>query len=233
MQNASKRKAPKDLFSLKEINSVWRTVLHLAKKKVIPKNGSIEIRSSNNNMLMFLDKGLISLRSINAQGRQRISLYYESGCFIGEPAVLANTKDPNRLQYYHAHEETTVYLFPPTCVTDANFIKEHPELIQNLLQSLTIKLRYFQALVADKSGECATEVICRYINRLAEKNHSNTFSPRMSQSEFAMSVGLHRSTVCRIIKELREDGIIGEFSKTKLEILDRMRLKSLAFGVPT
>ncbi len=220
----------KDFFSLKELNSVWRSVLHLGTKKSIPKNEKLEMRNPFNNSLIFLDQGTISLRSLNPQGRERISLYFESGCILGEPPILANTAPTNRLPFYQTHSECIVYLFPSSFVTDVDLIQKYPELAQSLLQSSATKIRYLHALVADKNGESSKEVICRYINRLANKNHANVFNPQMTQSEFALRVGIHRTSVWRTISELRKEGILGEFNKNTLEILDRERLQEIAFA---
>ncbi len=223
-----KNKKDVEHFSLKEVNSMWRSILHLGEKKVLTKGTVLEMHLDNG--LMLIDKGLISLRSLNSDGRERVSMYMESGCLIGEVPALVDTQNSNRVPLYHVHEESIVYAFPSSFLTDANFIKTYPYLIMNVMESFALKVRYLFTLVGDKSGESSKEIICRYINRLARKNHADVFNPHMSQSEFALSLGLHRSTVCRIIKELREEGVLGEFTKNKLEILDRDTLRSKAFG---
>ena len=50
----------------------------------------------------------------------------------------------------------------------------------------------------------------------------------MSQSYVAAMMGLHQTTVARLIRRLREEGIIGRFTKRELQVLDRERLRRLA-----
>ena len=50
----------------------------------------------------------------------------------------------------------------------------------------------------------------------------------MSQSDVAAMMGLHQTTVARLIRRLREEGIIGRFTKRELQVLDRERLRRLA-----
>ena len=52
-------------------------------------------------------------------------------------------------------------------------------------------------------------------------------SKNWSQSELALVLGLHRSTVCRIIRTLRDRGVLGHFTRCSLEILDREALAEL------
>lgn len=41
-------------------------------------------------------------------------------------------------------------------------------------------------------------------------------------------LGLHQTTVARLIRRLREEGVIGRFTKRELEVLDMERLRELA-----
>ena len=52
-------------------------------------------------------------------------------------------------------------------------------------------------------------------------------TPACPQSELALVLGLHRSTVCRIIRTLRDRGVLGHFTRCSLEILDREALAEL------
>ena len=64
-------------------------------------------------------------------------------------------------------------------------------------------------------------------DRLAEERRTRVVNPGVSQSELALVLGLHRSTVCRIIRILRDRGVLGHFTRCSLEILDREALAEL------
>ena len=64
-------------------------------------------------------------------------------------------------------------------------------------------------------------------DRLAEERRTRVVNPGVSQSELALVLGLHRSTVCRIIRTLRDRGVLGHFTRCSLEILDREALAEL------
>lgn len=50
----------------------------------------------------------------------------------------------------------------------------------------------------------------------------------MTQQELALLLGMHRTTLTRILCRLRESGVLGRFTRHELEILDRARLAELA-----
>ncbi len=215
-------------YALKEINSIWRNYLHLGKKQIVQK-GFIWDRLNDEN-IFFLDKGSIALNSISPQGHERISLRIESGCVFNETVIFSLCRDGHFGGGFIALEESIIYTFP-AYIINKNFLCDNPELLYNLLQSSTNKVSIFYSLLANTSGATALEVICRYIERLAQRYNTNTFTPHFSQTELAISVGLHRSTVCRIIKELREEGVLGKFTKDNIEILDRKTLQKYATGI--
>lgn len=62
---------------------------------------------------------------------------------------------------------------------------------------------------------------------MADERRTRVVNPGVSQSELALVLGLHRSTVCRIIRTLRDRGVLGHFTRCSLEILDREALAEL------
>jgi DNA-binding transcriptional regulator YhcF (GntR family) len=52
-------------------------------------------------------------------------------------------------------------------------------------------------------------------------------------SKHATRIGVHQTTIARSVRILRENNIIGRFTKKELEILDQDRLSKIAEGKPT
>ena len=50
----------------------------------------------------------------------------------------------------------------------------------------------------------------------------------MTQQELALLLGMHRTTLTRILCRLREMNVLGRFTRHELRILDRVRLEELA-----
>ncbi len=218
-------KAP---FKLKEANSIWRKVLHLGTKQEIPKGYNWIIKDDDASF-SFLDKGCVRLECFSNEGKQRILQYMESGCIFREVSAArrVNASLYGR-SFFVATEDCVLYNFPDSLFHDLEFIKEYPELMANLLYTTKLKAASFFTLLAGSNEEMLERVLCRYFNELAVNHNSNTFAPQISQADLALILGIHRSTLCRAIKQLREDGIIGNFTRFKLEILDKEKLQKLA-----
>ena len=61
--------------------------------------------------------------------------------------------------------------------------------------------------------------VCAFFMRKV-RQFGTTLQLGLSHDELASLVGMHRVTLARVLKELREEGIIGRYSKDHLEILD-------------
>ncbi len=213
-------------YFLKEINSIWRSVLHLGRQTELPANTVLP--KENRQYFSFLDKGRIRLETFNMHGGIRFSKFFDSGCIIGETPVFQNSDII--VCSLVTLEPCTIFHFPAKLLKDSDFIKEHPELVINLLESLTFKLATSYEIMADSNEPKPKQAICRFLDTLAQKNGKEIFAPLIKQEDLAFTLGFHRSTVCKIIQELRKEGILGVFNQKKLEILDRARLQKYAKG---
>ncbi len=214
----------KDDFYLENLNNPWRDVLHLANKQIIPKFFAWEKPSAET--FSFLSAGCVYLECLNFSGKQRITFCIKPGCIFRECTLLPfEFGNSYRLV---AMEESIIYNFPGSLLADESFIKLHPELMSNLVFSLMQKTKVLFARLAD-DNECSPEkVVCFYLDKLGDKHDGNICCPEISQSEFAATIGIHRSTLGKILKNLRDEGIIGDFTRKKLEILDKQKLKRYA-----
>ena len=94
----------------------------------------------------------------------------------------------------------------------------------NLRQQSVVRWPHCKEVVTELDPQTQ---VCRYLHRLADERRTRVVNPGVSQSELALVLGLHRSTVCRIIRTLRDRGVLGHFTRCSLEILDREALAEL------
>ncbi len=206
-----------------EQNSVWREVLSLGARQCLDK-GQRLIDSSDNDNFSFLHKGLIRLSSLGENGNERIFLHIGAGCIFNELGCMHIA--PLSTASFLAMEPCEIYQFPRRLLQDRDFTLRHPELMMNLVQSLMLKAGAFFGQIEESVGLSPENLVCRYLARLQSEG-SGHLRPRFSQSDLALALGLHRSTVCRILHDLREKGVLGEFTRTRLEILDKDALLQL------
>jgi len=216
----------KNEFFLEDCNVIWRSVLHLGSKQVVPK--SFTWVDSDAEMFSFLDSGCVRLECLSFSGKQRIVLFMNQGCIFREVTLLPfEFSNTFRLV---TTEECVIYNFPRTLLTDNIFVKSHPELITSLTFSLMQKTKILFARLADDNEENIEQTVCFYIDKLADKYENDVSSPMISQSEFAATIGIHRSTLGKILKKLRDENVLGCFIRNRIEILDRKKLKQYASG---
>lgn len=208
--------AESPVFTIRELNSPWREVLNLATRQVCAKS-HCWIDEGVGSTFSFLHRGRVRLVNVMESGQERILLDIEQGCIFREvPVFHVSLWYPGN---FLALEKCEVYHFPRSLLEDEAFIRAHPVLMSNLVRSLGIKAGAFFSQISESSHLSPQEKVCRYLRRLADQNAGRArFAPGVSQSEMAETLGLHRSTVCRVISELRDEGVIGNFSRRNLEI---------------
>ena len=74
--------------------------------------------------------------------------------------------------------------------------------MSNLVHSLGAKAGAFYSQITESVELDPQTQVCRYLHRLADERRTRVVNPGVSQSELALVLGLHRSTVCRIIRTL-------------------------------
>ena len=194
------------VFRIRDLNSPWRSVLHLGQRQMVGKSYQWE-DDPETSTFSFLEKGRVRLLNLSETGKERIVLYIEPGCLFREIVLLHVS--PSHPASLVALEPCEVYNFPRTLLDDAEFVRRHPALMSNLVHSLGAKAGAFYSQITESVELDPQTQVCRY------------------QSELALVLGLHRSTVCRIIRTLRDRGVLGHFTRCSLEILDREALAEL------
>ena len=209
--------AESPVFTIRELNSPWREVLHLASPQVCAKS-HCWIEEGMGATFSFLHRGRVRLINVLESGQERILLDIEQGCIFREvPVFHVSLWCPGN---FVALERCEVYHFPRRLLEDEVFIREHPVLLSNLVRSLGIKAGAFFSQVSEASHLPPREKVCRYLRRLADQHVGRPcFAPGLSHSQLAETPRLHLSTVGREIRALREEGVIGDFSRRHLAIL--------------
>lgn len=215
------------VFEIRDLNLPWREVLDMGVRSSRPRFHNFTDSDTDADAFYFLDRGSLQLSCISAAGQERVIMYIRSGNVFSELSVLHRSFWP--LHSLRTLEECSVIRFERRLLDDPTFCAKYPHLMANLVHSLGIKAGAFFSQVSEAYLFDAKTQICHLLYHLASRNHGEkSFNPGISQAEMASLLGLHRSSVCRAVRELREAGIIGRFTKTSLEILALERLEQLA-----
>lgn len=205
------------VFRIRDLNGPWREVMHLGKRTFLSKNSEVHIVEEK--LFYFLNKGRIRLTGLSEAGRERVVLIMESGVILGEIPLLHKS-----FNHFHSLQTLTkcdLIAFPKSLLEDVDFCREYPHLILNLVKSIGIKAGAFFGQLYDSNLLDSRGMVCRMLAQIwREQGRAGNITPNLSQTEMANILGIHRSSLCRVLKQLREEGIIGRFTKSCLEVYD-------------
>ena len=104
------------VFRIRDLNSPWRSVLHLGQRQMVGKSYQWE-DDPETSTFSFLEKGRVRLLNLSETGKERIVLYIEPGCLFREIVLLHVS--PSHPASLVALEPCEVYNFPRTLLDDA------------------------------------------------------------------------------------------------------------------
>lgn len=214
-----------DAHLLSGLNKEWEKVLHLGVKKKVPKGVIFNCHQCET--FGYVQKGQLRLSSVSDDGRERIVFYLGEGCICMEIPLFSNFLDKYTPEFVTT-TDCVIYFFPSDLMTDTDFIKKYPELMINIVHSMAVKSSAFFSQLSEEAVLGSTAQFCRFLYREYEKNQETTFHFGFSQIELSLMLSLHRNTLCRIVRELRNENILGKCTKNCIEILDLEKLKKIA-----
>jgi len=214
---SSQYKQDHAVYRLKEVNGQWHEVAHLGEEKIFPKHH--EFTDGSTSVFYLLTKGRVQLSGIAEDGSERGIIIMEEGVILGE--VVGIHKSIDHTTSLRALTECAAIAFPTSLLEDTGFCRQYPHLMINVVKSLGIKVGAFFSQIYDSDLMDAKAKICRMLAHIwRDQGEVTPINPDLSQTDMANLLGIHRSSVCRVIRQLRDDKIIGAFSKTHLDILN-------------
>lgn len=207
-------------------NGAWKNVLHLARRQFFPKGHPLLPDEASVRDFYYIERGRVRIIYASQEGRERSMLVVESGNLFNESSALTGYDNPD--SQYLCLEDSILWRFSGTLLGDPSFVREHPDLIINLMRSLARKTLSMHEHLS-YTGTGRTEVqLARYLIRSMESHGAATFPPGLTQQELADTLGIHRATLVRCVHTLRARGVLGAFTRKRVEILDPPALHILA-----
>ncbi len=213
-----------NVFTLHNANTAWRSILSLAHVQEVPK-GYVWHNSGEQSTFSLLEKGTVRLYCHSHSSRERILLQMGEGCLFREVGLLYTGQRYSIRQ--EALTDCIVYNFPAKLLQSDVFIKEHPELIINVISTVGAKLGAVLSLLAESLKPSPEVMVGHYLLTFAQTPPQQRMQQGISQGELALSLGLHRSTVCKVLRELRQEGVIGKVCRQQIEVFNTEYLQNL------
>ena len=210
-----------------ELNRPWEEVLHLAKRYSHPKRSRISFTGGMARDFYYISEGKVCLQASSASGKERTTNYFGPGCLFNLATVFVNSLLEADNGVWLVLQDTVFWRFPGSLLHDPAFVRQYPHLIINLMSGMCFSIITQYSWLTDMYLADPMPRLCRYILGLSVSSGSDDFAPGVTQQEAATHLGMHRGTLSAALKELREAGVVAEFTRNRLHILDMDRLKKL------
>ena len=226
-----------------DLNTPWEQVLHLASRRVFPKRHTIDVSNTESPYFYYILSGTVRLAYVGANGEERTILYAGAGTLMNVPTIIAGDIKNTVVT---CTERVEAAIFDAGLLTDRAFAAAHPDLLLNLIHSLCIHLVIHSQHLGDASLVGTMGHVCRVFQEMSQKYGGRPrciaspspenpamrprSSPDMTQQELAALLGIHRTTLTRILCRLKALNIIEKYTKNDLHILDMEALDRLARG---
>ena len=196
---------------MKDMNSFWRSVLHLARCRQWAKGEYVRLGKD----LLFLERGSVRLTHQSIEGGEKVLWYIREGCIFGEAAFFDPLPEEN---YCICMSACSVYAFSPESVKRISM--ERPELLLNLFQSMGRKLKILGCQASSLCLDSVLVRVCKFLSQRLEPGSSPLVANiGMPQQEMASLLGVHRISLYRVLRQQEECGLFGPLKGNTITIL--------------
>ncbi|HWQ08486.1 MAG TPA: Crp/Fnr family transcriptional regulator [Holophaga sp.] len=215
----------------------WGGITHLGTRRRFAKGTVILALEGAVDGVYYVKEGVVETILDTHIGPEKVLYRVGQGCVFGEVSCFA--PGPDQEAFVRARADCTLYHFKRELV-EGVIAQEHPELLLELIRMLGHIVRMYGVLLQDSLSLGFFARVCRflvYLARFKEARPDGTqvhvvVESGVTQSEMAGMLGIHRVTVAKAIRKLKEQGVIRRFTKRELEITDFQRLLKLSEGGP-
>ena len=226
---------PQESFArIQQTSELWKDVFGLSTPRDF-KKGELVIRDGTLvTSIYYILEGEVRMDMVNENGADKIYWYFGPDTLLGEPALFLQRPS---ILYGVCTKPTKVRVFSREVIFE-HIIPHHRELALALFHEMAVKMRLLINQIAVLGMENMAARVCKYLQTNLSRDVSGGLSsvPGITQRELAKLLGMHRVTCGRVLKELKEKGIIGGYSAARVHIYDEAALygaKSAVKGAKT
>ena len=202
----------------------WGGVLHLATRQVFPKGSLILDMESPAQGVFFIKEGQVDTALYTLNGPEKVLYCVGQGCVFGEASCFSTGTTGEASVW--ARSACTLYFFRKDTVEGA-IAREHPHLLIELAGLLGHIVRMYGVWLQDSLSQDYFVRVCRilvYFVRWKQgdggRGGAVLIRSDVTQNDVAKLLGIHRVTVTKAVKRLKELGVIRHFTKRELDIAD-------------
>lgn len=215
------------------INRVWEAALPYAERQDHERGSYIYPYENENDSFYYIASGSVTILHETADGHVRNMLYMQTGNLINVAHTLgrAFTSFFDSGCRFYCMSDVELWKFPSSLLRDGNFVRQYPALIINLMESIGFKLLLMHNALSYSGTGDALARLCRFCINFSQANENKlVIAPGIATAELANILGVHRISLFRAARKLRNMGILGECSRHRIVIRDIDGLMKLAAG---
>ncbi len=157
---------------------------------------------------------------------KEVTLYH-----LGEGTLMHDTTFHDYDTPYAIHAITPVeaYFFAESRILNVHFAEEYPHLLLGLVRAQALKNLYFMRRIINIAGGNAFANTCKLMLELS-RSYGNALEVPLgvTHEEIASLLCVRRSWLGKILRKLKDDGVISRCTKSRLVITDLNKLAEYA-----
>ena len=209
----------------------WGLVTHLGTCRRVAKGTVVLGMGSAMDGVTFVQEGVLETILVTPNGPEKVLYFVGEGCLFGE--VCFSVGGPNEEVFVKARTDCVLHFFSRETI-EGPIALDHPELLLEMVRILGHIVRMYGIQLQDSLSLDFFVRICRFLVYLVRfkgaepaGTHAHVASG-VSQGDLARLLGVHRVTVTKAVKKLKDRGVVRRFTKRELEITDYPGLLKLS-----
>jgi CRP-like cAMP-binding protein len=203
----SLRKIP--LFSEVSDDDLDSIASHLIERRY-PKGSTIVEEGLPGDYMYVLKEGRVKVTRLSEDGREKILEMLGESSFFGEMALLDQGPRSATVKTL-----TPVVLLALSRTDFLGLLRRSPDLSMTVIQELTRRLRDTDEQASSLSFLRVKDRTTGLLRRMAEDavDETHRATQNLTHQQIADMIGTSRETVTRVVKELKQDGWLGQRGK--------------------
>lgn len=175
---------------------------------------------------IYILSGMLAINFYDSYGKYRCQLFCGPNCLANEANLITDLRFEGST--YYCNLDCEIVYFDGKWV-QSSLLRKSPHLLMNIAFSQAIKSMHAQALLNAMIVRTRLQQVCWYISRLrAYHGDKDSFEPQISQQQLASLLGQNERTFKRHIVWLKDQGVLGAFTKKRMVVTNPQLLEELA-----
>ena len=216
--------------TLPGINEDWGKLRQFSKPKKLPR-GFYFNPYEGEPSFFYIEKGTLLILHVAENGLTRNMIYMKHGSLVNIAHALGReiTSFIDVGCRFYCLSDVILWVFPARLLKDKDFINEHTDLIINLMNALGVRLLLMHNMLSFSGTGSALVKVARFCWNISEA-HNNALNMELNLplSELANLLGIHRVSLFRAVRKLKEEDALLELTYKNLRIANLEKLKKFA-----